>query len=390
MDPFKKTDDVLIAGIGGAGVKVIERFSVLRPLQNGIIAIDTNDSSLSASISPKKLLIGRRTLSGAGTGGSAEKGRLAASESLEQIRDLVSGKRYVICVAGIGGGTGTGAIPVFLKVAKEAGAVTVGVVTTPFSFEGRAKNKSAVYIIEDLKQIVDALIVANCDNLVESAGGRTAVESFELAEKALVRIVDAVSSIISGRTLVGIDLLKAQQMFKKSGEFLSAGVGLADGEDRAVLAAKRAVNDPMLERGSLLKNAPSALVYISAGDDVLFSEAEKIMRIVTESCNDNAEIYMGLNVDSSLEGISVIIFTVKTDSALTADEAVEKPQQKTQAPTQKSQEKTKFPKADKSRKTALSFSNAAGNRFEGIGPTIVDGEDLDQPTFIRRNIRIER
>jgi len=380
------SDDVLVAGIGGAGVKIAGRLHERRPGRFRVVAMDTHERSLGESGVPEKLLMGPNTLRGAGAGGAPEKGRSAASETIEPVRALLTGRRLVVCVAGIGGGTGTGAIPVVLRAARELGAVALGLVTLPFSFEGRSRSVIARGALEELRQRTDALVVVPCDRLVKSAGGGTVAESFAGAERALAGVLVGIAGMLGGRTYLGADILRVQQMFRDYDGVLAAAFGEAEGRNRAAAAARAAIESPILKSDKVLAGAPAAMVSIVGGRDLQVREADTVMQAVAESVGERTEISMGITLDDSEGGISVTILAMEAPGHEQAEEAGQ--QEAVAEPAAKSAEKPRSRRGARSRDEKLGYDASARERFKGVDSTVFEGEDLDTPTFIRRGIKI--
>jgi cell division protein FtsZ len=379
-------DDVLVAGIGGAGVKIAGRLHERRPGRFRVVAMDTNERSLAESRIPEKLLMGQNTLRGAGAGGAPEKGRSAASETIEPARALLTGRRLVVCVAGIGGGTGTGAIPVVLRAARELGAVALGLVTLPFSFEGRSRSVIARGALEELRQRTDALVVVPCDRLIKAAGGGTVAESFAGAENALAGTLVGIAGMLGGRTYLGADILRVQQMFRDCDGALTAAFGEAEGRNRAAAAARAAIESPILKSDRVLAGAPAVMVSIVGGNDLQVREADAVMQAVAASVGDGAEISMGITLDDSEGGMSVTILAMEASGQEQAEEAGQP--EAVPEPAAKSADKPRSRRGARSRDEKLGYDASARERFKGVDSTVFGGEDLDTPTFIRRGIKI--
>jgi cell division protein FtsZ len=379
-------DDVVIAGIGGAGVRIVGRLKERRPGRFRLVAMDTNERSLSGASLAERLLMGENTLRGAGTGGAPDSGRNAASESLEPIRACLAGRSVVVCVAGVGGGTGTGALPVILRAAGELGAVTVAVVTLPFSFEGRARRAIAEEAVGDMRSNADVVVVVPCDRLFESVGGGSAAESFAMAEDSMAGALEGLTATIGGRSYLGADLLYVQKTVRKHDGILSVGFGQADGRNRAAAAARSAIESPLLKQARVLERTPAAVVSVCGGNNLQVKEAEVVMQAVAECVGADTEISMGLCVEDLDCGLSVTILAMESEAA---EKEASESSEATPEPAGRPQEKTRGRRGSgKSREEKLGFAASARERFKGVDSTVMDGEDLDTPTFVRRGIKV--
>jgi cell division protein FtsZ len=277
-----------VLGIGDGGVNAIDRMREEHLQGVRLIAVDTDKQVLGMSRVHEILQLGLDITGGRGTGGDETKGRQAAQESRWEIASLLKGMDLVFITAGLGGGTGTGAAPVVAEIAKESGALTIGVVTKPFSFEGTVRRARAEAGLAKLRQVADVLIVVSNDRLLETAAkGLALTKAFELADGILHQGVRGISDLITVRGLVNLDFSDIRTLLVGAGEAMM-GMGEARGEGRAVAAAKLASANPLLEGGSV-RGAKKLIMNITGGEDLTLSEvtaaADLVRRVAATECD---------------------------------------------------------------------------------------------------------
>ncbi|NLD48713.1 MAG: cell division protein FtsZ [Clostridiaceae bacterium] len=292
---------IKVLGIGGAGGNVIN--SMIESGQiTGVefIAVNTDAQDLSVNKAVMKLPIGQEMTHGLGSGANPEVGRKAAEESADIIKEHVEGADMVFITAGMGGGTGTGASPVIARIAKEAGALTIGVVTKPFAFEGALRMKNSEVGIAELREEVDALITIPNQRLLEVADENTSiVEAFKLSDSVLNQGVQGISDLIVMPGLINVDFADVKTIMKDAGTALM-GIGIGAGEDRAEVAAKAAISSPLLEQS--VEDAKGILFNVIGGSDLTMKEVDKAANIIRNIANDDANIIFGTTVDQRLSG----------------------------------------------------------------------------------------
>lgn len=299
---------IKVIGVGGGGNNAIQRMK-----KNGLdgvefIAVNTDKQILDAIQSDTKLQIGQKLTRGLGSGGDPSVGEKAAEESKGDIADLLQDSDMVFVTAGMGGGTGTGAAPLVAQTAKELGKLTVGVVTKPFTFEGRKRQQQAESGVEKLKDNVDTLITIPNDKLLQIAEKRTTmVEAFEMADSVLSDAIKGISDLIAVPNLINLDFADVKSVMANQG-VAHMGIGLANGENRAQNAAKSAIKSPLLETD--IKGAKAVLINISAAELGLF-EANEAAEIIREEVDPSANIIFGAGIDESL-GDDVKITVIAT------------------------------------------------------------------------------
>lgn len=297
MDQREITPTVIkVVGAGGGGSNAVNRMIACGVESVEFIAINTDVQALNYSRAPVKLAIGSKLTGGRGAGGVPDIGEKAAVEDTEAISNALRGAHMVFLTAGMGGGTGTGSIPIIAKIAKDQGALTVAVVTTPFGFEGRQKMLQAQAGIEKLAKEVDSLIVIPNQRLAKLTDKRTTLrESFAKADEVLRQAVQGISDLITCPGDVNIDFADVKTAMSGKGTAVM-GVGVGEGDNRAVDAATGAINNPLLE-DSHIEGATHVLINITGSDDLKLSEVEEIANIVTGSADRGAFVCFGTSLN---------------------------------------------------------------------------------------------
>ncbi|CAK7007564.1 MAG: Cell division protein FtsZ [Desulfovibrio sp.] len=307
--PFK------VIGVGTAGINAVNHMiaSGLRGML--FVAADTDAESLTMARTNHTILLGGDSHKGLAVGDNPDAGRQAAEESFNEIRAAIGDAVLVFIVAGMGGGTGTGAMPVIAKVAKDAGAFTVGVVTKPFSCEGKKRLKTAEAGIQGFRDAVDSLIVIPCDRLVQLAPKKaTFVDMLKTADEVLHRAVRGISDLLVYHSLIGIDSADVQSALQGKG-FGAMGFGAASGESRARDAAMRAITSPLLEDVSIAQ-AGGVLINITSNKDLTIEELGEAACIIQEEAHEDARIFFGTKFDDSIGGDTRIFFGSMFDDSM--------------------------------------------------------------------------
>ena len=291
--------DIKVIGCGGGGVNAVNRMIDIGLSGVEFIALNTDAQALLTSPADIKLDIGRNTTKGLGAGADPEQGRLSAEENYEDIKDLVIGSDLVFLTAGMGGGTGTGSVPVAARASKEAQALTVGIITTPFAFEGKNRMKNALGGIEKLKEEVDTIIVIPNDNLLSMLDPRvTMMDAFAEVDMVLLKGIAAITDLITTPGFINVDFADVKRVMKNAGTAFM-GIGSGSGEDRADVAAKFAVSSPILDVN--LRGAKGVLLSIASSSNITMSEVNTIASVVSEQAHDDADIIFGTVLNESLE-----------------------------------------------------------------------------------------
>jgi cell division protein FtsZ len=311
---------IKVVGIGGGGVNAINRM-IDAGLQGAeFIAINTDAQALLMSEADIKLDIGRALTRGLGAGSDPEVGRQAASEHLEEIEEVLKGADMVFITAGKGGGTGTGAAPIIAEVAKSLGALTIGVVTRPFAFEGRRRSNQAEEGIQRLKEKVDTLIVIPNERLLAISDERTSiVDAFKMADEVLLQGVQGITDLINVPGLINTDFADVKMVMSSAGTAIM-GIGTGSGEGRAVNAARHAITSPLLEAS--IEGARGILLNIAGGSDLTLFEVNEAAAIIHDAAHPDANIIFGNVVDESLgDQVRVTVIAAGFDRADEVDDA---------------------------------------------------------------------
>jgi cell division protein FtsZ len=274
------------------------------------IAINSDAQDLHNSLAKKKIHIGKNLTRGLGAGGNPDMGRRAAEETREEINNSIKGSDMIFITGGMGGGTGTGCAPVVAKIARESGALTVGVVTKPFLFEGQQRMRMALQGIEELKKEVDALIIIPNDRLLAIVDKDTTVGSaFQQCDNILKQAVEGISDLITMPGIINVDFADIRSVMENAGSALM-GVGVSSGEKRAEEAARLAINSPLLEVS--ITGAKGVLFAIAGGDDLGMLEIQEAARVITESIDPNARVIFGAIKDEKLKKNELKVTVIAT------------------------------------------------------------------------------
>lgn len=305
---FEQVANIKVFGIGGGGCNAVNRM-----VSEGVKGVEfyvANTDLQALNISPveNKIVLGREITKGLGAGANPEIGRRAAQENENEIREAIKGSDMVFITTGLGGGTGTGAAPIFAKIAKEEGALTVGIVTKPFTFEGKKRTQSAEAGLEDLKQYVDSLIIVSNNNLIEVIGRRPLTEAFQAADNVLRQGVQTITDLIAVSALINLDFADVRTIMENQGSAL-IGIGMAEGEDKARMAAEKAIQSPLLE--AQITGARNAIVNITGGESITLFDAEDAMALVREAAGNDIDAIFGVAINEKL-GDSIIVTVIAT------------------------------------------------------------------------------
>jgi len=291
---------IKVIGVGGAGGNAINTMISAGLTGVEFIAMNTDSQDLRRSLAPRRFQLGQQLTKGLGAGSNPEVGRESALEDRDRIAELVVGADMVFVTAGMGGGTGTGAAPVIAEVARECGALTVGVVTRPFYYEGKKRRRQAEEGVEGLKNVVDTLITIPNQRLVSLASDKTTmVETFRMADEVLLQAVKGVSDLINFQGRVNVDFADVRTIMGGKGVALM-GVGVASGEHRTVEAAQRAISSPLLDDVSIM-GATSVLINITGNSRLTMYEMHEASTLVEEEAHEDVELIWGWVIDDTME-----------------------------------------------------------------------------------------
>ncbi len=360
---------IKVVGVGGGGGNAVNRM-----IQAGIrgvefIAANTDLQVLRVNRAAQKIQLGVATSKGMGAGSNPEIGRTAALEDAEKIAEALAGSDMVFVTAGMGGGTGTGAAPVVAKIASEAGALVVAIVSKPFSFEGQRKSRFAEAGIAELREYVDTLITIPNERLYAFVERNiTAWEAFRIADDVLRQAVQGISDLITVPGYVNVDFADVKTVMENMGMALM-GTGTATGEHRAVEAAQKAISNPLLEEQSI-QGARAILINVTGGEDLTLAEFNEACQIVQQAADDDANIIFGLVQDGAMKDqVKVSVIATGFDAPVANRRAAEKPAERTRLP----------------------LSEEAIPEDSGYGVNLVQARSpkddiFDIPTFLRRQM----
>lgn len=291
---------IRVLGSGGAGSNAVARMVQGKVQGVEFVAVNTDIQALYHNPAPRKITIGRGTTRGLGAGANPDMGKSAAQESLEEIKAALEGTDMLFITAGLGGGTGTGSVPVIAELARSMGILTVAVVTKPFSFEGLKRRKNADDALENLKGKVDTLIVIPNDKILSIIDKTTPLtEAFEVVDEVLQHAIEGISSLITQHGLVNVDFADVKTIMQDAGTALM-GIGYGTGDSRAAEAARAAIDSPLLELS--ISGAKGILFNITGGNDLSMFEVDEAARIITETADPEAMIIFGAVIDENYTG----------------------------------------------------------------------------------------
>jgi cell division protein FtsZ len=446
---------VKVVSVGGAGLNALDRI-VLDGLEKAsVVAINTDVQSLTSSVAPHKVQLGRTVTRGLGAGGDPELGYDAAVESADEIREALADARMIFVCAGLGGGTGSGAAPYVAQLAREAGALVIAFVTLPFTFEGKRRNAQAREALARLSEVAHSVICFENDRMGDVVAPQAGIhQAFAMADTTLSQSVRSIVNLIQRPGLIHIgfdDLLAALRM--RNGRCLF-GFGESDSDNRAHDALTQALKNPLMDRGRMLADATHVLVQVAGGPGMTLSEVEVLMQELGRHVNEQTQILFGAVVDGRLgDRLAVTIIsslapeedvilqqspsvlssasappqlreqyehpapqiTIEPEPAALEPEApkqsisfeepvvaepepaqpflASKPEPLTMTPQKKAvpqkEEKLAAEKSLQAKQEILQFEPVTRGRFEKSEPTIVEGKDLDVPTYLRKNIKVK-
>lgn len=314
----KQRAAIKVVGAGGGGNNTVQRMSEVGIIGAETIAVNTDAQDLLYTLASKKILLGRELTKGLGAGSEPRVGEEAARETESEIKKALQGSDMVFITCGLGGGTGTGSAPIIAEVARKVGALTVGIVTLPFSMEGQRRYENAVIGLEKLEQVVDTLIVIPNEKLLELAPELPLHTAFKVADEILTNAVKGIAELVTKTGLVNLDFADIRAVMKQGGVAL-IGVGESDTENRAVEAVEKAINNPLLDAD--VSGANGALINVIGGEDMTLDEAKKVVETVSEKLDDDARIIWGAQISKDLEKTirtMLIITGVKSSQILGA------------------------------------------------------------------------
>ncbi len=371
-DYISPVANIKVVGVGGGGVNAVNRM-----IQSGLegvefIAVNTDAQALFTSKATVRVNVGRATTRGLGAGANPQIGQKAAEESSEELKQILAGADMVFITCGLWGGTGTGAAPVIAEIAKGLGALVVGVVTKPFAFEGQRRSLQAIDGYQKLKEKVDTLITIPNDKILTIIDKKTPLlDAFNIVDEVLNQGVQGVSDLITLPGLINVDFADVKSVMESAGSALM-GIGYGSGENRAIEAARAAIDSPLLELS--IAGAKGLLFNITGGTDLSMFEVDEAARIITESCDPEANIIFGATINENYTGeikITVVATGFNEESN----------QRHYEAPRMQQSGFGKKPVH------ATPSTNIFGNSTPNPRPASEPASDLDVPAFLRNKMK---
>ncbi len=294
----KKKAAIKVVGVGGAGGNTLMRMSEVGIKGAELIGVNTDAQDLLCVICDKKILIGRELTGGLGAGNNPQIGREAAKESEAEIKEALQGADMVFVTCGLGGGTGTGAAPVIANIAKKMGALTVGVVTLPFTIEGKIRMENALEGLEQMQDAVDTLIVIPNDKLLEIANDLPLHTAFKVADEILTNAVKGIAELVTKTGLINLDFADIKAVMRQGGVAM-IGVGESDTESRAIEAVEKAITNPLLDVD--ISGATGALINVIGGPSMSLDEAKLVVETISEKLDDDANVIWGAQLSNDMK-----------------------------------------------------------------------------------------
>ncbi len=443
---------VKVVGVGGAGSNILDRVMLDGIEAAELVAINTDVQSLTASVAAHKVQLGRNLTRGLGSGGDPELGYAAAEEATDEIRSVLQGGTVIFLCAGLGGGTGSGAAPLVAQIAKEENALVLAFAAVPFSFEGRRRCAQAEESLTRLRAFCDAVICFENDRMAEITLPRMGIhEAFAAADLTVSQSIRSVAGLLQRPGLLHIGFDDVCAVLRNGDARALFGYGEADGENRAHDALAKAFKNPLMNRGALLEDAFHAIVHICGGANVTLGEVQIIMEELNRHINDQTQLFMGIGIETRMGNrlsVSILsslgheakkpsvqlrqrtVFPVEPVPQLDVKPEPWKPAAASEPPPkeasqeqgvqierapERSAEELMLPRTEseahkpaqarpaskfeskaqlaaakklEAKQETLQFEPVSRGRFEKSEPTIIDGQDLDVPTFLRKNVRI--
>ena len=364
--PVGQFAQIKVVGVGGAGNNAVNRMIEYGLSGVDFISVNTDKQALFLSRANQKLQIGEKVTKGLGAGAKPQIGQSAAEESREAIADALHGSDLVFITAGMGGGTGTGAAPVIAEIAMDMGILTVAVVTKPFGFEGRQRMLNAEMGMDTLRKHVDTLVVIPNERLLALVGRATLVEAFKVADDVLRQGVQGISDLISKPSLINLDFADLCTIMKDSG-LAHMGIGFAEGEKRAMEAARQAIESPLLETS--IDGAQGVLINVTGGTDLALTEVNEAATLIGEAADPEANIIFGADItDDMKDGVRITVIATGFDagqvSSLNKGELLQ----------------------------SITFKGNSPRQVRQVKPNVSAGTDfdIDVPTFLRGSVKRNR
>jgi cell division protein FtsZ len=309
LDNYEPVARIIVIGVGGAGNNAVNRMIEENIANVEFYVFNTDKQALATSRAPNRIVLGESVTSGLGAGGDPSVGKEAALQSEATIRSIVKGADLVFIAAGMGGGTGTGAAPVVASIAKEEGALTIAIVTRPFSFEGKRRIANSVTGLNELKDAVDSIIIVSNDKLLSSSGKAPMGEAFAESDRVLAQSVRTVTDLILLPAVINLDFADVRATLKGSGIAL-IGFGTGTGPNKAIEAAENAINSPLLEAS--ISGARKVIISVTAGSNVSLFDSQECATRISETAGPNVDVMFGVSINAQLEDM-ILVSVIASD-----------------------------------------------------------------------------
>ena len=393
---------IKVIGVGGAGSNVLDHLVLEGSVNVDLIACNTDVQALAGSVATQKIQLGRHVTRGLGAGGDPELGFSAAEEAIDEVRAALEGVPLVIVCTGLGGGTGSGAAPLIVKTAREQNSLVLVCATLPFSFEGKRRSQQAQEALKAIQQYADAVMCFENDRMGELILPEVGIhEAFAGADQIVSQSVRAVIDLVNRRGLIHLgfdDLLSALRSHDSRCLF---GYGESSGRDRGHNALASALKNPLMDQGTMLCQASNILVNIVGGHDLTLVEVQSVMEELAQHIGDQTQLLFGAAVDSKLQGKLGVTLISSLGARENAGAMSQRPASVPSSPSRPTFQPTPMAAAavlpadssvsvgTRTATESSSIENGVRGRFDKSDPTIVDGEDLDIPTFMRKNLKMK-
>ena len=309
LDNFEPVARIVVIGVGGAGNNAVNRMMDEHIDNVEFYVLNTDKQALATSKAPNRIVIGEEVTKGLGAGGDPKKGKDAAEASEEKIAEIVKGANMVFIAAGMGGGTGTGAAPVVAQIAREEGALTIAIVTRPFTFEGNTRIALSVTGLNELKNAVDSIIIVSNDKLLMAAGQAKISQAFQESDRVLAQSVKTVVDLILLPAVINLDFADVKSTLENSGIAL-IGFGTGNGPTKAQDAAENAINSPLLEAS--ISGARRAICAVTCGDNVTLYEAQECVNRIIEQAGNMIDVKFGVSINEELDD-TILVSVIASD-----------------------------------------------------------------------------
>ena len=389
-EPLAQSANMKVLGVGGGGGNAVNRMieEGLRGVQ--FVSVNTDAQALAASRSDLKVQIGKKLTRGLGAGARPEIGRQAIEESRDEVLQMLQGADMVFVTCGMGGGTGTGAAPVIAQLARDIGALTVGIVTKPFLFEGRKRIRQAEMGIAELRKNVDTMIVVPNEKLLAVVGKQIPFQqALKKADEVLLHATQGISSLITSTGLINVDFADVRTVMQNGGAALM-GTGIGRGEHRAMEAAQQAIASPLLDDISI-QGATGVLLNITGGGDLTLEDVNRIADIIHDAAGDDAEIIFGHTPDDAMQGeVRVTVIATGFDRQVTGEPGLRTPAGGAGVlnfPAKRPSAAAPPPPPAVKPRPSQAPAAEPGTEAKRVEPRRPGaGDDMDIPTFIRRQM----